>query len=255
MSLNFNSPKWFEMGSRMLWPMVNLVLKRASRRSGNDVNLNIIPQLAAIQLLHCLDSSSDINRKGRHAVALCLIRQCVEALTIVEVGLHNPGFGDPLLRDWWSGRKTQGGIRKQLETEVWGDYGTGLWNEPWANYFGELAKAVQPYAHYTIQLQGWQMVAPSGEKLSMADDGSLLARMKFGIATYDDEKATRITLLHCLIGWSIGRLILATGGDPELDEGEVIALGDALAESELLLADRESWSHVFLANTFDGIAL
>jgi len=44
-------------------------------------------------------------------------------------------------------------------------YGTGLWDEPWSDFYGNLARAVQPYAHYTT-LHGassnWRMASANG---------------------------------------------------------------------------------------------
>jgi hypothetical protein len=84
---------------------------------------------------------------------------------------------EPLLEAWKTGKKSQGELRRALQREIWPSYGTGLWNEPWAEFYANLAQAVQPYAHYTQQLQGWQF-----ETLSVEHDGSTIE--KTGLETY-----------------------------------------------------------------------
>jgi hypothetical protein len=92
---------------------------------------------------------------------MALLRQCVEALTIVDVGLQPHEFATDVLLSWVEDRLTQGQIRKKLEAERWPQYGCGLWQESWGEYFGNLARAVQPYAHYSRTLMGWQFSVPA----------------------------------------------------------------------------------------------
>ena len=64
---------------------------------------------------------------------MCLVRQSLEALTVAEIGLQKRAFGEPLLDAWKTGKKSQGELRNALERDIWASYGTGLWDEPWAN--------------------------------------------------------------------------------------------------------------------------
>ena len=79
------------------------------------------------------------------------------SLSIIEVGLQESNYRDSLLRRWSSGTLNVGGIGKELARDIWKKYGTGLWDESWEEYFGNLAQAVHPYAHYSSELMGWQI--------------------------------------------------------------------------------------------------
>ena len=87
-------PRWFTAGTRLLWPALEAAHERLTKRGGTDVNLDVIPRLAAIHLHHCLDTSIKVNQAGQHAVAISLVRQCFEALTVMDVGLQDPKYGD-----------------------------------------------------------------------------------------------------------------------------------------------------------------
>src|SRR6202030_483542 len=141
------------------------------RRTG-IMHLDLMPECAAIHLMHCMEASIETNRRGRHAVAISLVRQCVEAMSLIDVGLQGQHYRDTLLEGWSNETKSQGEIRKALERDVWDRYGCGLWTETWGEFFGEFARAVQPYAHDTQLLQGWQFALPPGEQLSRSPDGN-----------------------------------------------------------------------------------
>jgi hypothetical protein len=92
-------------------------------------------------------------------------------------------LAEPLLEAWKTGGKSQGELRSALERDIWPSYGTGLWDEPWAKFYGNFARAVQPYAHYTQELQGWQFVTASVDH-----DGSAIEMT--GLETYDPLNRT-----------------------------------------------------------------
>src|SRR5262249_44087650 len=105
-----------------------------------------LQSLAELALCHhagCIEAGGHANRRGKHSAAICLVRQPVEALTIAEIGLQSPQFAEPLLMAWKDGKKSHGELRKALEQSVWPKYGTGLWDETWAEFYGNLARAVQ----------------------------------------------------------------------------------------------------------------
>jgi hypothetical protein len=244
-------PEWFVHGERLLWPTLALARSAVGQRKGGDLTLDVIPECAAIHLIHCIDTSSQVNRKGRHAVAISLVRQCVEAITLVELGLRDPAYRDPLLGDWRDEKKSQGQLRKALERDVWPSYGSGLRSESWAEFAAEFAQAVQPYAHYTSLLQGWQMAVASGDQLRRSPDGNLLFVAQIGMDTYDGVKATRITLLHCLITWAVGRILMANGVQG-VDASAIQHLGGEMARSELLGAGNLTWHQEFWPHMFDN---
>jgi hypothetical protein len=164
------------------------------------------------------------------------VRQSVEALTIAEIGLQPTEFAEPLLVAWNSGKKSQGELRKALEKDVWPSYGTGLWDESWAEFYGNMARAVQPYAHYTPELQGWQFSA-------VAYDGGKSFVASTGLETYDDLLATRVTLFHVLLTWMLGRILLAHGRNPDvlMRDAEILRLGREIGKSKLLVERGDWW--------------
>jgi hypothetical protein len=166
------------------------------------------------------------NEKGKHLAAVCLVRQSIEALTIVEISLQKASFAQPLLDGWKAGKKKHGDLRKILEKEIWPTYGSGLWDEPWSDFYGNLARAVQPYAHYTTELEGWLHTV-------VDYNGGTKFTSIVGLETYDPLQATRISLFHTLLTWMLGRLLLAHGGNPDVIEkkNDILLLRDALGLS------------------------
>jgi hypothetical protein len=156
-----NQSRWLEICQENLIPLLEHTSASLSERNDLDAHVRIAPLLASCHLHQCVLSSVDANEKGRHSVAMALLRQCVEALTIVDVGLQPHEFATDVLLSWVEDRLTQGQIRKKLEAERWPQYGCGLWQESWGEYFGNLARAVQPYAHYSRTLMGWQFSVPA----------------------------------------------------------------------------------------------
>jgi len=245
-------PSWFKLGEPLIWRWLSIALDILAKRRTGKPSLDHIPHCAAIHLLHCLETSIEANRRGRHAVAVATVRQCVEALSIVDVGFQETALRDPLLEEWRSEKKTLGAIRMQLARDVWPRYGSGLWSESWAEFFGEFAKAVQPYAHYSPLLQGWQFAMPPGSQLIRGADGNYLFIAQIALNSYDGLKASRITLLFCLIAWATARIIQASGGDPRIDATTVNQLGDEISKSGLLGRGKLNWHQEFWPHMFDG---
>ena len=223
------TPKWFQLGEELLWPLVGMGLSATRQATTLPVDLQPLGYNALLHHAGCLQSSMMANEKGKHSAAICLIRQSIEALSITEISLQTPEFAQPLLEGWKTGKKTQGNLRKTLEVEIWPKYGTGLWDEPWSDFYENLARAVQPYAHYTTELEGWLYAA-------VAHDVGPEFTAVVGLDTYDALQATRITLFHMLLTWMLGRILLAHGGNAEVlaREERIQELGNALSASKLL---------------------
>jgi hypothetical protein len=161
-----------------------------------STDLRPIPELALCHHAGCIEAAGYANERGKHSAAMCLVRQWLEALTVAELGLQKPAFAGPLLHAWKMGKKSPGDLRKALEQSVWPSYGTGLWDEPWTEFHSNLARAVQPYAHYTQELQGWQFVTVSVENHD--DRNAPISAIEMtGLDTYDPLKATELRSFTC----------------------------------------------------------
>jgi len=172
----------------------------------------------------------------------------VEALTVVDAALQLPDLRSQLLSAWRDGQLSPGKLRAELEKSVWPRYGGGLWKESWAEFFADLARAVQPYAHYTRELQEWQFAAVSGLQPRSETHAVFVAQV--GPNTYDAMRASRITVLHSLIGWTLGRLLAANGALADAYKERVHELGTELARCEYLCGGalswpEELWPHMF----------
>jgi len=231
-----DKPKWLALGEELTWIAVREALVTTDHLNLLNLQVKPIPYMSVCHLNACFSLSIDSNKKGWHSAAICLLRQCVETLTIIEIGLQNAKYAEPLLLAWAEGRKSHGELRKSLEEDVWPSYGTGLWDEPWSKYFGNLARAVQPYAHYSPEVQGWQWV-----NVMQLGENSFL--MGIGPQTYDDLKASRITLLHMLVGWTLARILLESNRSDPINQSKhrIVELGNALAQSKLLFKG-EDWA-------------
>jgi hypothetical protein len=189
--------------------------------------------------------SMDVNRDGLHAVALGLLRHAVEALSVVDVGLQPLEYRDALIADWKEGRVSLGQLRQRMEAGVWVRYGNGLWDEPWAHYFGNLARAVQPYAHYSSQLMAWQFLTLD-HTARPGSSGPIQTIEMLG--AYDPLKASRITLFHSLLLWTLARLVLANANEcAGINPAAIEELGMLLGSSKLLF-QRADWGKQLLAS-------
>lgn len=217
-------PGWFTLGDALSWPLIGMAMASARAVRFGDPDLEAMPELAVLHHAGCFGAGLHANREGWHSAAMSLVRQSIEALTVAEIGLQEPGLAVPLLRAWKAGKKSHGELRSALERDVWPNYGKGLWDEPWSEFYGNLAKAVQPYAHYTPKLQGWQMT-------TLAYAGGREATMAYGLKAYDATKASRITLLHMLLTWMLGRILLLNADNPDVRtrEQDIRRLGESLA--------------------------
>jgi hypothetical protein len=146
---------------------------------------------------------------------MALLRQSLEALALVAAGLSKDAQRDAVLVRWLDGKLSHGELRKHLEANVWPSFGHGLWKESWAEFYANLAGAVQPYAHYSPELMGWQW-----QDIEQAGDTGGLGPARFfaaiGWNTYDALKASRITLVQTLLFWSAGRIASHLIADSEL---------------------------------------
>lgn len=244
-------PDWAIIGSELLNPLLALLIQKTEERQGGSANTNFVCQGAAIHFAQCLELSERENRKGHHAISMCILRQCIEAFSIIEVGLNsNIPWADGILEKWHDNAITLGKIRKELEAQAWTLYGKGLWSESWSKFFSQLAGAVQPYAHYTRDLQAWQMQVLQTPAAFRKADGGIQLYAKIGPNTYDADKATRVTLYQTVLLWAVGRIILGNSSDPRLPKDKLLNLGTALSKAPELGLGHWSWEEQFWATEF-----
>jgi hypothetical protein len=218
-----------------------------------DQNLVLSIYSALIHLGSCLEISTTANIRGMYSVSACLIRQCVEALTLIDLGLQQKDFAKPLIEKWLRGKKTTGELRVSLENNIWPLYGKGLWDESWSEFFGQLARAVQPYAHYSQKLMLWQFKTDlEFQKIESTENGTTLyATMKPHVL--DLQKDGQIMTLEALSVWTLGRLLIANSKHPTIKnlEPKILELGKELAQSEYL-ENNCNWSDNLLPIMYDS---
>jgi len=248
---NRQYPDWAIIGSELLNPLLSLLVKKSEERQGGSANTNFVCQGATIHFAQCLELSERENRKGHHAISMCILRQCIEALSIIEVGLNsNIAWADGILEKWHGNAITLGKIRKQLQVQAWPLYGKGLWAESWSEFFSQLSSAVQPYAHYTRDLLAWQMQILHTPTASREVDSGIVLNAKIGPNTYDADKATRVTLYQTVLLWAVGRIILENSNDSRLPKDKLLNLGNALSKAQELGLGHWSWEEQFWATEF-----
>ncbi|WP_154394707.1 hypothetical protein [Burkholderia pseudomallei] len=197
-------------------------------------------------MLDSLFLANKANREGMHANALSLTRQCLESLSVIELGICGHKDAESVLLKWDSDELTAGKLRAWLEQRVWSSYGTGLWHETWATFMREFAAALQPYAHYSSMLAQWQVRLVRGASVGGDSSEPLTALIEARPRAYDAQKATRITLFHAVLTYVLGRIWMANNHDAEFS-ALIGDLGTALGRSRYLDGHATDWSQQFWA--------
>lgn len=206
--------------------------------------------LAHWYVLDTLLLANQANRDGMHANALALTRQCVEATSIIELGVCNHPDAEATLLKWDSDSLTPGKLRAWLQANVWSEYGNGIWDEPWSTFMREFAAAIQPYAHYGRNLAQWQLRLHGFHDPSEPNADSH-AIVELRPRAYDAQKATRITLFHALLSYMLSRIWLAANpADAEFTK-LIGRLGTALGKSRYLDGHQTNWSQQFWAMVWE----
>lgn len=229
-------PIWLDLYDELANPIILIAKETIQNHTFDDINLMSIPLCALIHLGTSLEMSNGSNKRGYHSVAASLLRSAVETLTLIDIGLQPEEYARPLLEAWKDGRKTQGALRAELERSVWPRYGKGLWDESWIDFFSQLARAVQPYAHFTNNLMLWcyKMEVP-GQTIKATSQGvKLLTTVE--PTTFDSQKARQIATLEGLMIWTLGRLLVMNRNEPQirLIATKIEMFGKALADSEFI---------------------
>ncbi len=240
-------PEWFTLGERTTGEVMRRISLSVASREG-ALQVQFAPMMAHWFLLDALLLANRANREGMHANALALTRQCIEAITIIELGVCKHVDAERLLLDWDRDRLRPGELRAWMEANVWPGYGSGLWREPWGVFMKEFAKAIQPYAHYGAQLAQWQSRL---YRMEREESGDATALIQMGPRAYDPQKATRITLFHGLLTFVLGRLWIANSQPDSEFEALIRRFGAALGKSRYLDGHETNWGEQFWAMVWD----
>jgi hypothetical protein len=248
-----SKPKWEILFDELSTPVMNLGLETIKKYTFAEPNLIMPVYSALLHLGSCLEISTVANLRGMYSVSACLIRQCVESLTLIDVGLQQEEFAKPLIEKWLSHKKTTGEFRGLLERKAWAFYGKGLWKESWTEYFGQLARAVQPYAHYSQNLMMWLFKTDLDfQKIENTESGTLLYA-NLNPHAVDSQKDGQIMTLEALSVWTLGRLLLANSKHPEAKffEPKISEWGKYLAQSEYI-ENNSNWSENLLPIMYES---
>lgn len=240
-----NRPEWFTRAEEAFHP-VHQRVAAAIKSHALPTHLSFAPQEAVYFFVHAMEIAYEANKAGIHANALSQTRYCIEAMAVIELGICRTNGREAVLEDWLEGRASPGKIRQWLAREAWPSYGTGLWSESWEDFQAMLAGAVQPYAHYTSQLAQWQ------SRLLFGNPGERTAYIESGPIVYDPQKATRFTLYHSILNYTLGRIWLANSASDDREFREIVTrLGDALGKSRYLDGHKTNWDRQFWAMVWD----
>lgn len=238
-------PEWFTLGEEA---MPQAMQRIANAVSDNQMCSQVkhVPMLAHWFISDSLLLATRANAEGMHANAISLLRQCIEGISVIEIGICEHAEAESTLLKWEDDSLKAGQLRCWLQNNIWSHYGEGLWKEPWHAFMKEFTTALQPYAHYGSSLAQWQLrLHEFSEDISeegVTGHGIIEIRPR----AYDPQKATRITLFHSIIIYILGRIWMAHKTDNEFSS-LISRLGVALGKSRYLDGHSTDWSQQFWA--------
>lgn len=235
-------PDWFRLADIATEETMQRISKDVASNN-MDLQIKNPPMLAHWFMLDSLLLANRANKDGMHANALALTHQCIESISIIELGICRHPEAATILLKCEKDQVTTGKLRKWLEENVWNTYGSGLWSEPWSIFMYEFSKAIQPYAHYGRDLAQWQ------GRLCGLDGNNVLLEMK--PHAYEPQKATRITPYYTLLTYVLGRIWISANHGDILFENLIGNLGIALSKSRYLDGHSTDWSQQFWAMLWD----
>jgi hypothetical protein len=203
-------PDYWKKTHEPLSVELQLVVRRAwvDRPPVEDLQLQYIPHYAG---KHCLESvrlSRLANEGGAHAVAVGLLRDAVEALSLVALAISDDPEKVRILNQWNEERLSSGDLRKQLETRVWPSVTiTGLWGEAWEIFWASLARAVQPYAHFSPLRMRWHQHV-------QIIDGKWHVWINHPAGDFEPYRAARVVAFQLLVFWAFAELVCAFNAAP-----------------------------------------
>jgi hypothetical protein len=168
-------------------------------------------------------------------------------MSIIELGICGHPDAEEVLLKWDSDKLSPGQVRGWLESNVWPRYGSGLWSEPWSIFMREFARAVQPYAHYSPRLAQWQAKLHGLDHSECDEKMMRHAMIELKPRAYDPQKATRITLFHAIISYTLRRIWMAPNSSALTFSALNNRLGRALGRSKYLDGHQTEWGQQFWA--------
>lgn len=174
-----------------------------------DLQLRYVPLYAGKHCLQSVRLSRLGNEGGAHAVAVGLLRDAVEALSVVALAISADDEKVRLLQEWNEDRLSAGEVRKYLEAKVWPNVTiTGLWGEPWTKFWADLAGAVQPYAHFTPLRMRWHQHAE-------IIDGKWYFWVNHPSGDFELYRGARIGAFQLTVFWAFAEIVCAFNAGPE----------------------------------------
>ena len=92
-----NTPRWKKLADEYAGGLFGAAARILDPSTSKVPDFAIPPQLAVFHLNACLNASILAIAQAQPSVAVCMLRQCVESLTLVDLGLQEPDVRDPLM--------------------------------------------------------------------------------------------------------------------------------------------------------------
>jgi len=173
-----------------------------------ELELQFIPHYAGKHTLQSVRLSRLANEGGAHAIAVGLLRDAVEALSLVALAISHDSENVKFLNQWNEEKLSSGEVRQVLDTRVWPNAAlSGLWGESWISFWASLARAVQPYAHFSPLRMRWH------QRIQIID-GKWHVWINHPSGDFEPYRAARISAFQLLVFWSFAEVVCAFGAAP-----------------------------------------
>lgn len=227
MTRSTGDPAYWQKTHEPLNVALNFVVRQFWTKNPpiDDLQLQYIPHYAGKHCLQTVRLSRLANEGGAHAAAVGLLRDAVEALSVVALAVSHHPDKLGLLTNWNEEKVRPGDLRKHLEREVWPTISTkGLWGQPWSSFWADFSSAVQPYAHFTPLRMRWH------QRIEIID-----GKWHFWINHPDGDfelyRGARIVAFQLLVFWAFAELLCAFDAAPD----------DVLRRIRSLACDARQW--------------
>lgn len=118
-------------------------------------------------------------------------------------------------------------------------------------FMRQFAAALQPYAHYGCSLAQWQLRLHGFTETPNDPEHPWQALIEMKPRAYDPQKATRITLFHAILTFTLGRIWMAANSDGRDFAALINRLRVALGKSRYLDGHQTDWSQQFWAMVWE----